>query len=86
MLLGANGENIYPEEIESIIRENDFVLECIVIRKNDKMVAKVYFNYDQIEALKEFNELSYDEKLANIKKDLLEFVNDKVTNHQRFLR
>ena len=83
MLLGANGENIYPEEIESIIRENDFVLECIVIRKNDKMVAKVYFNYDQIEALKEFNELSYDEKLANIKKDLLEFVNDKVNKSSK---
>ena len=30
MMLGANGENIYPEEIEAIIRENDFVLECIV--------------------------------------------------------
>ena len=83
MLLGANGENIYPEEIESIIRENDFVLECIVIRKNDKMVAKVYFNYEQIEALKEFNELSYDEKLANIKKDLLEFVNDKVNKSSK---
>lgn len=83
MLLGANGENIYPEEIESIIRENDFVLECIVIRKNDKMVAKVYFNYDQIEALKEFNELSYDEKLTNIKKDLLEFVNDKVNKSSK---
>ncbi len=83
MMLGANGENIYPEEIESIIRENDFVLECIVVRKNDKMIAKVYFNYDQIEALKEFNELSYDEKLANIKKELLENVNDKVNKSSK---
>lgn len=83
MLLGANGENIYPEEIEAVIRENDFVLECLVTRKGDKMVAKVYFNYDQIEALKEFNELSYDEKLANIKKDLLEYVNDKVNKSSK---
>ena len=83
MMLGANGENIYPEEIEAIIRENDFVLECIVIRKNDKMIAKVYFNYDQIEALKEFNELSYDEKLANIKKELMEYVNDKVNKSSK---
>ena len=77
MMLGANGE------IEAIIRENDFVLECIVIRKNDKMIAKVYFNYDQIEALKEFNELSYDEKLANIKKELMEYVNDKVNKSSK---
>lgn len=83
MMLGANGENIYPEEIEAIIRENDFVLECIVIRNNDKMIAKVYFNYDQIEALKEFNELSYDEKLANIKKELMEYVNDKVNKSSK---
>ena len=83
MMHGANGENIYPEEIEAIIRENDFVLECIVIRKNDKMIAKVYFNYDQIEALKEFNELSYDEKLANIKKELMEYVNDKVNKSSK---
>lgn len=83
MMLGANGENIYPEEIEAIIRENDFVLECIVIRKNDKMIAKVYFNYDQIDALKEFNELSYDEKLANIKKELMEYVNDKVNKSSK---
>ena len=79
----SSGQNIYPEEIEAIIRENDFVLECIVIRKNDKMIAKVYFNYDQIEALKEFNELSYDEKLANIKKELMEYVNDKVNKSSK---
>ena len=54
-----------------------------MVRKNDKMIAKVYFNYDQIEALKEFNELSYDEKLANIKKELLENVNDKVNKSSK---
>ena len=83
MLLGPNGENIYPEEIEAVIRENDFVLECLVTKYKEKLVAKVYFNYDQIEQLKEFNELTFDEKLADIKKGLLEYVNDKVNKSSK---
>ena len=67
MLLGANGENIYPEEIEAIINDNDFVLESLVTKKEDKLVAKVYFNYDQIAALIDFKELE-----ADIKKNLSE--------------
>lgn len=54
MVLGPNGENIYPEEIEAIIQENDFVMECIVVQdKGKNLVAKVHFNYDQIDAIKE---------------------------------
>lgn len=117
MLIGPNGENIYPEEIESVIRENDFVLECIVCKAKDKLVAKVHFNYEQIEQIKELKydlddeirkklKVHYDQysekyeqlrkkygltdgierfykKLEEVKKDLLEYVNDRVnkTSH-----
>lgn len=53
MIVGPNGENIYPEEIEAVIQENDFVSECIVVQTNGRLVAKIYFNYDQIDAIKE---------------------------------
>ena len=85
MLIGANGENIYPEEIESVIRENAFVLECIVCKVKDKLVAKVHFNYEQIEQAEQIkgNYDQYGAKLDEIKKDLLEYVNDRVnkTSH-----
>ena len=57
MIIGANGENIYPEEIEAIINDNDFVLESLVTQKGNNLIAKVYFNYDQIAQLIDFREL-----------------------------
>ena len=82
MILGPNGENIYPEEIETIINEYDLVLESLVTRtKTNKLVAKVYFNYEEIQSSEDTilePELTIEEKLVKIKKDLLSFINDRV--------
>ena len=45
MILGASGQNIYPEEIESKLHNLPFVLESLVIGKNGKLVALVYPDY-----------------------------------------
>ncbi len=50
VILGANGKNIYPEEIEAIINEQPFVSESIVIDREGKLIAKVYLNYDYIDS------------------------------------
>ena len=47
MLLGANGQNIYPEEIEDKLSSMAFVSECIVIQRSDKLVALVYPDFDE---------------------------------------
>ena len=39
MILGASGENIYPEEIESIINNFRFVNESLVVESKGKLVA-----------------------------------------------
>ncbi|MFC2080071.1 AMP-binding protein [Bacteroidota bacterium] len=49
MILGANGENIYPEEIESVINEQEFVTESLVMQVKGKLVAKVHLNYEHLE-------------------------------------
>lgn len=49
MILGPNGENIYPEEIESIINEQEFVAESLVISVKGKLVARVHLNVEKIE-------------------------------------
>ena len=49
MILGASGQNIYPEEIESKINNLPFVMESIVIEKNGKLVALVYPDYDTVD-------------------------------------
>ncbi|MDO4949935.1 MAG: AMP-binding protein [Bacteroidales bacterium] len=46
MLLSSNGQNIYPEEIESIIINQPFVLEAVVVMRNDKLVALCLLDQD----------------------------------------
>ena len=48
MLLGANGQNIYPEEIEDKLNAMAMVSECIVIQKGDKLIALVYPDKDEV--------------------------------------
>lgn len=49
MIVGANGENIYPEEIESIINNFRHVVESLVIQQKGKLVAMVHFNREELE-------------------------------------
>ena len=42
MILGPSGQNIYPEEIESVINNMPYVIESLVIDANGKLVALVY--------------------------------------------
>ena len=48
MLLGANGQNIYPEEIEDKLNSMPMVSECIVVQRNQKLVALVYPDQDEL--------------------------------------
>ena len=48
MLLGANGQNVYPEEIEDKLNTMAMVSESIVVQKDDKLVALVYPDKDEV--------------------------------------
>ncbi len=47
MLLGANGQNIYPEEIEDKLSNVTLVNECLVIQKGEKLYGLVYPDMEQ---------------------------------------
>ena len=49
MLLGASGQNIYPEEIEDKLCTLPYVAECLVIRSNEKLYGLVYPDYEEAE-------------------------------------
>lgn len=48
MLLGPNGQNIYPEEIEARLNSLPYVAESLVIQRKGKLVALVYPDYEAI--------------------------------------
>lgn len=56
MILGPSGENIYPEEIESVINGHSMVAESVVTESMGKLIALVHFNPDKLKALKEAKE------------------------------
>lgn len=48
MILSANGQNIYPEEIEAVLNAQDHVAESVVVDRNSKLVALVYLDQESI--------------------------------------
>lgn len=49
MIVGANGENIYPEEIETLINNFRHVVESVVVESKGKLVAMVHFDREELE-------------------------------------
>jgi long-chain acyl-CoA synthetase len=82
MILSSSGENIYPEEIESIINNFRFVVESLVVQKKGKLVALVHINMEELE--KKYNDLKqdmskqFDEKVEEVLRELQDYVNTHV--------
>ncbi|MCH5306505.1 MAG: AMP-binding protein [Prevotella sp.] len=55
MLLGPNGQNIYPEEIEDKLNSMTMVVESIIVQRDNKLVGLVYPDYDEAKNMN-FNE------------------------------
>jgi long-chain acyl-CoA synthetase len=87
MIVGASGENIYPEEIESVINKMRFVLESLVIEKKGKLVAMIHLNMEEIEAnfkhMKAEAQLYIHEKSEEILKEIQKKVNEEVNKFSR---
>ena len=50
MILSANGQNIYPEEIEAAVNNQPYVIESVVIDRGASLVALVYLDSEKIKA------------------------------------
>jgi long-chain acyl-CoA synthetase len=89
MIVGASGENIYPEEIESIINNFRFVVDSLVVEQKGKLVALVQINMEELE--KKYQILKQDmtrqkqdmtrqleEKVDEVLNELQDYVNSQV--------
>ncbi len=87
MIVGASGENIYPEEIESVINKMRFVLESLVIEKKGKLVAMIHLNMEEIENnFQHFKEEAHQfiqVKSEEILKEIHKKVNEEVNKFSR---
>ncbi|MBP1541333.1 MAG: AMP-binding protein [Prevotella sp.] len=51
MLLGANGQNVYPEEIEDKLNSMALVSESLIVQRGDKLVALVHPDHDELKSM-----------------------------------
>lgn len=86
MIVGSSGENIYPEEIESIINNFEFVNESLVVEHKGRLVAMVHLNMEELE--KKYQHLKHDlgAKIEEIKTELKNYVNSKVNRFSQISR
>lgn len=83
MIVGPSGENIYPEEIESVINGLSIVTDSIVKYEEGKLVAMVQFNREELERKYQDFKDELGMRLEEIKKDIIKYVNSKVNKFSR---
>lgn len=89
VIIGSSGENIYPEEVESIINTCDFVMESLVYENEGKLCARIYLNYDALDErfdVSKMIESDVREKVSGVLEDIRKEVNANVSTFARLAR
>jgi long-chain acyl-CoA synthetase len=84
MLVSATGENIYPEEIESILNSLVYVSDSLVTEdQKGKLIALVRFNYDELEHKYHILREHLAFKMEEIRREVMTYVNGRVASFSR---
>ena len=87
MIVGSSGENIYPEEIESVINDFGHVIESLVIEQKGKLVAMVHVNLEELQAKYQQMKKEFTDQAEQIIDEYLEelrrYVNSKVNRYSQ---
>ena len=87
MILGASGENIYPEEIESVINRMEYVVESLVVQQKGRLVALVHLNMEELEKKYQYMKteaVSYlNEKIDEVLQDIQNKVNEELNKFSK---
>lgn len=83
MIVGPSGENIYPEDIESVLNSHFLVTDSIVKEDDGRLVALVHFDRNELE--KRYNEFKDDlaATMEDIKSEVIKYVNSKVNKSSK---
>lgn len=90
MIVGPGGENIYPEDIETVLNSHVYIADSIVTEQQGRLVALVHFNRDEIESMIDdwreewtSKKEALEAKTEQLKKEIMDFVNAKVNRFSR---
>ena len=90
MIVGPGGENIYPEDIESVLNSHVCIADSIVTEHEGRLIALVHFNREEIDAMLDdwreewaTRKEALEAKTEQLKKEIMDFVNAKVNRFSR---
>ncbi len=73
MILGPSGKNIFPDEIEAIINNMDYITESLIISEDNKLIGLIYPDYEKIKS----DNISED-RLSAILEETRKKVNERI--------
>ncbi|HDQ40429.1 MAG TPA: long-chain fatty acid--CoA ligase [Desulfonatronum sp.] len=89
LILGPSGENIYPEEIETVLNEQDYVLESLAFDLDGKVAARVFLDYDRLDeafAWRGRSEFDARQHIENLLEDVRLKTNAKLSSFSRIIK
>ncbi|MDH4944024.1 AMP-binding protein [Sulfurimonas sp. C5] len=89
LILGPSGENIYPEQIESVINKNEAVLDSLVMQKDGKLVARIHLDYTLIDKMFEAHHQADEhvkEKIANYLEEMRIEINTQMASFSKITK
>lgn len=89
VIVGPSGENIYPEEIETVLGQWPHVLESLVFEQGGKLTARVHLDYDLLDArfgVRGLTEAEAKTRIAEVLEELRQNANGQVSSFCKLQR
>ena len=89
VIIGSGGENIYPEQLEATINQNEVVMDSLVIEQDSKLVARVHLDYELIDKMFKADntpDAEVRQKIAGLLEEMRVDVNSQVSSFSRMTK
>lgn len=89
VIIGSGGENIYPEQIEAAINQNEAVADSLVMQQDGKLIARVHLDYELIDKRFKAENISDTEvksKITNLLEEMRVEVNSKMASFSKMVK
>ena len=81
VIITSNGKNVYPEEIEELLTENEVIRQAVVSQKENKIVADLVLNDELLEKMK--NNPKVKEEIFKVMKEYVQEINQRISDYKR---
>lgn len=86
VIIGSGGENVYPEQLESVINQNETVLSSLVMEQDGQIIARIYLDYEMMDNMVNADQVSESKAREDIDKyleDMRKEVNSQISSFSR---